>query len=81
MFDAKRVKGIRVMIDLELTCIMLSRALFINSCSIDVDIELCVPTHMYNIQSKEYVCIVDEHIIHHDVSLYLHITISISKIL
>ena len=34
MFDAKHGKGIRAGSDLELTCMMLSRALFVNSCSI-----------------------------------------------
>ena len=45
IFDAKHGKGIRAGFDLELTSIMLSRALFVNSCSIEVDIVLRVPTH------------------------------------
>jgi hypothetical protein len=45
-FDAKHEKGIRAGFDLELTSNMLSRALFVNSCSIEVDIVIRVPTHM-----------------------------------
>ena len=45
MFDAKHGKGIRAGFDLELTIIMLSRALFVNSCSIEVDIVVRVPIH------------------------------------
>ena len=45
MFDAKHGKGIRAGFDLELASIMLSRALFVNSCSIEVDIVVHVPTH------------------------------------
>uniref|UniRef100_A0ACD6AR54 Uncharacterized protein n=1 Tax=Avena sativa TaxID=4498 RepID=A0ACD6AR54_AVESA len=37
MKDAKHAKGIRAGFDLELTCGMLSRALFVNSCSTEVD--------------------------------------------
>jgi hypothetical protein len=37
MFDAKRVKGKRLEFKFELTSIMLSRALFANSFSIEVD--------------------------------------------
>jgi hypothetical protein len=44
-FDAKHVRGIRAGFDLELTCMMLSRALFVNSCSIKVDIVARIPTH------------------------------------
>ena len=45
MFDAKHGKGIRAGFDLELTIIMLSSALFVNSCSIEVDSVVRVPTH------------------------------------
>ena len=45
MFDANYGKGIRAGFDLELTSIMLSRALFVNSCSIEVDIVVRVPIH------------------------------------
>jgi hypothetical protein len=45
MFDAKHVKGKRLEFEFELTSIMLSRALFANSCSIKVDGFVCVPTH------------------------------------
>ena len=45
MFDAKHGKGIRAGFDLEVTSIMLTRALFVNSCSIEVDIVVRVPTH------------------------------------
>jgi hypothetical protein len=45
MFDAKHVKGKRVEFEFELTSIMLSRALFANSCSIEVVIIVRVPTH------------------------------------
>jgi hypothetical protein len=38
MFDAKHVKGKQVEFEFELTSIMLSRALFANSCSINVDV-------------------------------------------
>jgi hypothetical protein len=45
MFDAKHVKGKRVEFEIELTSIMLSRAIFTNSCSIKVDVIVHVPTH------------------------------------
>jgi hypothetical protein len=46
MFYTKHVKVIRVGFDVELTCIMLSRALFVNSCSIEVDFVVRLPTHI-----------------------------------
>ena len=46
MKDAKHAKGIRAGFDLELTCGMLSRALFVNSCSTEVDMIVRVPTHI-----------------------------------
>jgi hypothetical protein len=49
MFDAKHVKGKRVEFEFEL-----SRALFANSCSIDVDVIVRVPTHTKD--SKNNVC-------------------------
>ena len=52
MFGAKHGKGIRAGFDLELTSIMLSRALFVNSCSIEVDIVVRVPTHMLAKENK-----------------------------
>jgi hypothetical protein len=48
------VRGIRSGFDLELTCMMLSRALFVNSCSIEVDVVVLVPTH--TIDNKNNVC-------------------------
>ena len=54
MFDAKHGQGIRAGFDLELTSIMLSRALFVNSCSIEDDMCLRVPTHI--IDTRENVC-------------------------
>jgi hypothetical protein len=45
MSDAKHVKGMRVEFEFELTSIMLSRALFTNSCAIEVDVVVRVPTH------------------------------------
>jgi hypothetical protein len=45
MFDAKHGKGITAGFDLELTYMILCRALFVNSCLIEVDIVLGVPTH------------------------------------
>jgi hypothetical protein len=54
MFDAKHVKGKRVEFEFELTSIMLSRALFANACSIDVDVIVRVPT--YTKDSKNNVC-------------------------
>jgi hypothetical protein len=45
MFDAKHVKGKRVEFKFELTSIMLSRALFAKSCSIEVDVVFLVPRH------------------------------------
>src|SRR4051812_9335905 len=46
MKDAKHAKGIKAGFNFELTCGMLSRALFVNSCSIEVDILMRVPTHI-----------------------------------
>jgi hypothetical protein len=54
MFDAKHVKGKRVEFEFELTSIMLSRALFANSCSIDIDVIIRVPTRTKD--SKNNVC-------------------------
>jgi hypothetical protein len=54
MFDAKHVKGKRLEFEFELTSIMLSRALFANSCSIEVDDFVRVPTHTKD--SKNNVC-------------------------
>src|SRR3954462_8527749 len=54
MKDAKHAKGIRAGFDLELTCGMLSRAPFVNSCSTEVDIIVRVPTHM--IHKRKNVC-------------------------
>jgi hypothetical protein len=54
MLDAKHVKGKRVEFEFELTSMMLSRALFANSCSIDVDVVFRVPTHTKD--SKNNVC-------------------------
>jgi hypothetical protein len=54
MFDAKHGKGITAGFDLELTYMMLSRALFVNSCLIEVDIVLVVPTH--TIDKTKNVC-------------------------
>jgi hypothetical protein len=45
MLDAKHVKGNRVGFEFELTSIMLSRARFANSCSIEVDVIVHIPTH------------------------------------
>jgi hypothetical protein len=45
MLDAKDVKVKRVEFEFELTSNMLSRALFANSCSIEVDSCVRVPTH------------------------------------
>jgi hypothetical protein len=54
MFDAKHVKGKRVEFEFELTSIMLSRALFANLCSIEVDVVFRIPTHTKD--SKNNVC-------------------------
>jgi hypothetical protein len=54
MFDAKHVKGVRVGFEFELTSIMLSRALFANSCSIEVDVVVRIPIHTKD--SKNNVC-------------------------
>jgi hypothetical protein len=54
MFDAYHVKGMRVDFKFELTSIMLSRALFANSCSIEVDIIFRIPTHIK--ESKNNIC-------------------------
>jgi hypothetical protein len=54
MFDAKHVKGKRVEFEIELTSIMLSRALFANSCSIEVDGFVRVSTHTED--SKNNMC-------------------------
>jgi hypothetical protein len=54
MFDAKHVKGKQVEFEFELTSIMLSRALFANSCSIEVDVIVRVSTHTKD--SKNNVC-------------------------
>jgi hypothetical protein len=54
MLYAKLVKGKRVEFDFELTSIMLSRALFANSCSIEVDGFIRVSTHTKD--SKNNVC-------------------------
>jgi hypothetical protein len=54
MFDAKHVKGKQVEFEFELPSIMLSRALFANSCSIEVDIDVRIPTHTKD--SKNNVC-------------------------
>jgi hypothetical protein len=45
MFDAKHVRGMRVGFELELTSMMLSRALFVNSCSIEVEVVIRIHTH------------------------------------
>jgi hypothetical protein len=55
MFDAKHVRGIRAWFDVELMWIMLSRALFVNSCSIKADIKVCIPTH--TIEKVKNVCV------------------------
>jgi hypothetical protein len=54
ILDAKHVKGIQVGFELELTSIMLSRALLVNSCSIEVDIVFHIPTHTKD--NKNNVC-------------------------
>jgi hypothetical protein len=54
MFDAKHVEGKRVEFEIGLTSITLSRALFTNSCSIEVDIIVRIPTHTKD--SKNNVC-------------------------
>jgi hypothetical protein len=54
MLDAKHVKGNWVGFEFELTSIMLSRALFANSCSIEVDVIVHVPTHTKD--SRNNVC-------------------------
>jgi hypothetical protein len=54
MFDAKHVKGMQVEFEFELTSIMLSRALFANSCSIEVDVAVRLPTHTKD--SKNNMC-------------------------
>jgi hypothetical protein len=54
MWDAKHVKGKRVELEFELTSIMLLRALFTNSCSIEVDGFVRVSTHTKG--SKNNVC-------------------------
>jgi hypothetical protein len=54
MFDAKHVKAKRVEFEIGLTSIMLSRTLFANSCSIEVDVIIRVPTHTKD--SKNNVC-------------------------
>jgi hypothetical protein len=54
MLDAKHVKGKWVEFEFELTSNMLSRALFANSCSIEVDIIVRVPTHTKD--SKNNMC-------------------------
>jgi hypothetical protein len=54
MFDAWHVKGMRAEFEFELTSIMLSRALLANSCSIEVDVIVRVPTHTKD--SKNNVC-------------------------
>jgi hypothetical protein len=54
MFDAKHVKGKRVEFEIGLTSIMLLRALFANSCSIEVDVIVRIPTHTKD--SKNNVC-------------------------
>ena len=54
MFNAKHEKGIRAGFDLELTWAMLSRALLVNSCSIEVDILTWIPTHKTN--KRKNVC-------------------------
>jgi hypothetical protein len=54
MLDAKHVKGKRVEFEFELTSIMLSRSLFANSWSIDIDVIIRVPTHTKD--SENNVC-------------------------
>jgi hypothetical protein len=54
MLDAKHVKGKRVEFEFELISNMLSRALFANSCSIEVDVVFRVPTHTKD--SKNNMC-------------------------
>jgi hypothetical protein len=54
MFDAKHVKGKRVEFEFEITSIMLSRAIFSNSCSIEIDGFVHVSTHTKD--SKKNVC-------------------------
>jgi hypothetical protein len=54
MSDANHVKGKRVEFEFELTSIMLSRALFANSCSIEVNGFVHIPT--YTKDSKNNVC-------------------------
>jgi hypothetical protein len=54
MFDAKHVKGKQVEFDIGLTSNMLLRALFTNSCSIEVDVIVRVATHTKD--SKNNVC-------------------------
>jgi hypothetical protein len=54
MLDAKHVKGKQVEFEFEITSNMLSRALFANSCSIEVDVIVRVPTHTKD--SKNNVC-------------------------
>jgi hypothetical protein len=45
IFNANHVKGKLVGFDFEITSIVLSRALFANSCSIKVDFVVLIPTH------------------------------------
>jgi hypothetical protein len=52
MFDTKYVKGKRVEFEFELTSIVLSRSLFANSCSIEVDVVVLVPTHTKDIKTN-----------------------------
>jgi hypothetical protein len=54
MLDGKHVKGNQVGFEFELTSIMLSRARFANSSSIEVDVIVRVPTHTKD--SKNNVC-------------------------
>jgi hypothetical protein len=54
MFDTKNVEGIRVGFEFELTGIMLSRALFANSYSVEVHVVVRIPTHTK--YSKNSVC-------------------------
>jgi hypothetical protein len=52
ILGAKHVKGKGVEFEFELTSIMLSRALFANSCSIEVDVVIRVPTHTKDSQNN-----------------------------
>jgi hypothetical protein len=55
MCNANDEKGIRVNFELEITCVMLSRARFVSSCSIEVDIIVRVATH--TIGKAKNVCV------------------------